>query len=122
MPMRSGLLFALLLTLCLALPASAAFKGPGSPAAAKPGPMTVAEALKATDGTRCVLEGALVEKINRDTYLFQDATGRIQVEIDPDVFGVEVTPANTVRLFGKVDTQSRGRESEVDVKRLELVK
>lgn len=105
----------------LAFPAMAAFSGPGAQAPAAASTMTVAQALKAYDDTRCVLEGSIVEKLTHDTYVFQDATGRMSVEIDRDVFGAEVTPANKVRIYGTVDTK-KNRPSEVDVKRLEIVK
>ena len=115
--MRS-LFFALLLVI-LAIPAQAAFKGPG----AVEGVHTVAQALKAADHTPCILEGKIIEKVvgHSDKYIFQDSTGTMTVEIDDKVFaGRDVTPAMTVRAQGKVDAEALSK-NEVDVKHLEIL-
>ena len=118
---------ALLLSLALAIPAFAAFDGPGSPAGGfnGPGPKALTQAAQvadAPDDTPCVLEGNVLEKLRKDKYLFQDASGRVTVEIDGKVFGGNtVTPESRVKLTGEVEHKRRGG-NEVDVHRLELVK
>ena len=94
------------------------FQGPSAVYAAN----TVAEALKARDDTPCVLEGALLSRGARpDKYVFQDSTGTITVEIDDEIFmGRIVTPENTVRLHGEVDTKF-ARKAEIEVDRLEVI-
>ncbi len=107
----------LLLLLWTAVPAFAGFTGPGST-----GVSTAAAALKAADNAVCTLEGTLTRQIRADHYLFKDASGEMEVEIDENVFaGQEVTPATRVRLHGKVDV-STTKGVKVDVKRLEIVR
>ena len=125
------ILIASALTLVLAAPAFAAFEGPS--AAAQPGGFkgpgaassvdTVAKALEARDESPVVLEGRIVSAAKEhEEYVFQDKTGKIIIEIDDDLFhGRTVTPENTIRLWGEVDTKF-GRDSEVEVDRFEIVK
>jgi uncharacterized protein (TIGR00156 family) len=125
------ILIASALTLILAAPAFAAFegpvssaqsgsfKGPGAVAAAD----TVAKALKARDESPVVLEGRILSAAKEhEEYVFQDRTGKIIIELDDDLFqGRTVTPENTIRIWGEVDTKL-GRDSEVEVDRFEIVK
>ena len=126
------LLIASALTLLLAAPASAAFvggpaapaqqggfKGPGAQTAVD----TVAKALKAKDETPVVLEGRILSAgPEREEYVFQDATGKIVIELDDELFhGRTVTPGNVVRIWGEVDTKL-ARDSEVEVDRFDIVK
>lgn len=125
------LLIASALTLILAAPASAAFEGPAS--SAQPGGFkgpgaaaaadTVAKALEARDESPVVLEGRILSAGPEDEeYVFQDSTGKIVVEIDDDLFhGRTVTPENTVRIWGEVDTKF-GRDSEIEVDQFEIVR
>lgn len=113
------ILMALLLSFTLAVPALAAFEGPGSAVQVK----TVAQALQAADDAPCVLEGAIVEKVtgSDDNYVFQDASGRIVVDIDSKIFsGRTVTPNSKIRLTGKVDKKTL-KPNEVDVKALDVL-
>ena len=126
------ILIASALTLVLAAPAFAAFEGgpaapaqrggfqgPGSVASAD----TVDKALKARDESPVVLEGRILSAAKeREEYVFQDKTGKIIIELDDDLFhGRTVTPENTIRIWGEVDTKF-GRDSEVEVDRFEIVK
>ena len=126
------ILIASALTLVLATPAFAAFES-GSAAPAQAGGFqgpgaaasvdTVAKALKAQDESPAVLEGRILSAAKeREEYVFQDKTGKIIIELDDDLFhGRTVTPENTIRIWGEVDTKF-GRDSEVEVDRFEIVK
>ena len=126
------ILIASALTLVLAAPAFAAFEG-GSAAPAQAGGFqgpgavasvdTVAKALKAQDESPAVLEGRILSAAKEhEENVFQDKTGKIIIELDDDLFhGRTVTPENTIRIWGEVDTKF-GRDSEVEVDRFEIVK
>ena len=82
---------------------------------------TLEQALDARDDTPAILEGHVVERVGKDKYVFQDATGKITVEIDHKVFGARiVTPQTRVRLSGEVDSEFF-RRNEVDVDVLEIL-
>lgn len=121
------LIIASALVLLLSAPASAAFvtvaqfggfKGPNTVVEVD----TVAKALKASDEAPCVLEGKIISAgPKRDGYVFEDATGKITIELDAKLFqGRTVTPENKVRLYGEVDTKT-SRPSEVDVEWFEVL-
>lgn len=123
------LLLILLLATFMALPAQAAFEGPGSPnqtgagAADKSRTQTVRQALAMPDDAHVVLTGKIVEQIvgSDDDYIFRDETGQIRVDIDKELFqGRQVTPANVVRISGEID-KDMGKAAEVDVKSLEIL-
>ena len=130
-PMR--LLLSCVMVLALAVPAMAAqggFQGPGQAPGGFQGPTsgvqadTVAKALKAWDDAPVMLTGHIVERVagSDDKYNFRDATGTIVVEIDHEVFaGRTVTPADRVRLSGKLDKEMMD-PTKVDVKVLENLK
>ena len=127
-------LIASLALVLLALPAHAAFTGPGSAPAegqqagfSGPGaPATLQRAQQiasAADNTPAVLTGHLVEQVagSDDTFYFEDASGRVLVEIDQKVFGNQtVTPKDKVRLHGKVDKDVM-EKTKLDVKMLEVL-
>jgi uncharacterized protein (TIGR00156 family) len=126
------ILLASALALLLATPAVAAFEaGSAAPAQAggfqgpgvKTAVNTVAKALKAADESPVMLEGRIISAgPEREGYVFQDSTGKIVIEIDDDLFhGRTVTPENTIRLWGEVDTKL-ARDSEVEVDRFDIVK
>lgn len=123
-------LLSFLLALLLAVPAQAAFDGPGGGAGGFQGPMsgvqadTVKKALDASDDTPVMLTGNITERQagSDDKYLFKDSTGQVVVDIDHKVFaGRTVTPQTRVRLSGKVDKDLMG-PTEIDVKILEVLK
>ncbi len=112
-------LLALFMIAVLSAPAYAAFKGPGTQT---PG-TTVAQAKSMRDDSRVALVGNIVAQVSGtdDKYIFRDATGEILVDIDyKDFGGQDVTPANTVRIYGEVEKEF-GRAPEIDVKRLEVL-
>ena len=81
----------------------------------------VAGAMTAADDTPVVLEGQIVKRLKHEQYLFKDASGTIEVEIDDDKWPQQqVSETATVRLTGEVDVHHDRRDVEVD--RVELVK
>ena len=125
------ILIASALALVFAAPAFAAFEGPAASVQSGsfkgPGAVTavdtVAKALEASDESPVVLEGRILSAAKEhEEYVFQDSTGKIIIELDDDLFhGRTVTPENTIRIWGEVDTKL-GRDSEVEVDRFEIVK
>lgn len=115
----------------MAAPALAAFEGPGSkgnPGGGFSGPITatdestVKSAKELPDDTRVILTGNIISQTGKEHYIFRDATGDIRVDIDKKRFqGQSVTPDTKVRIFGKVD-KDFGKEVEIDVKQLEVLK
>lgn len=108
----------LALALFLAVPAQAAFTGPGAGGAS-----TTVQAIKSMrDDSHVVLTGHIVSRIGGEKYVFKDSTGEITVEIDDKYFyGRDISPNDTVRIMGEVD-KDFGRAPEIDVKSLEIVK
>ena len=121
------LIIASALTLVLSAPASAAVVG-SSHFGGFSGPATVvdvdtvAKALQANDEAPVILEGRIISAgPKRDSYIFQDSTGQIGIDLDGKLFrGRTVTPDHTVRIYGEVETKL-SRDSEVDVERFEIL-
>ena len=121
------LIIASALTLILTAPASAAivgssnfggFKGPDTAVDVD----TVAKALQAKDESPVILEGNIISAgPKRDGYVFQDSTGKINIALEGKLFqGRTVTPKDTVRIYGEVETK-HSRDSEIDVERFEIL-
>lgn len=73
------------------------------------------------DDTKVTLEGYIVKEIRSEHYLFKDATGEIEVEIDSEDFrSVKVTSNDKVRIVGEVDKERT--LTMIDVDYIELVK
>lgn len=74
------------------------FNGPG------PDLATVAEVSKMKDDARVSLQGNLVKHLGDEVYLFQDATGAIEVEIEAEAWrGISVKPEDLIVISGEVD-------------------
>lgn len=87
---------------------SGGFAGPSSNVA------TAASAKSMRDDTWVTLRGNIVERVSDDLYLFKDATGTINVEIDHKRWkGLTVTPKDTVEIQGEVDKDWNSVEIEV---------
>ncbi len=81
---------------------------------------TVESAKSLRDDTRVTLRGNIVERISDDLYVFKDASGTINVDIDHKRWnGVTVTPKDTVEIQGEVDKD--WNSVEIDVKQIRKV-
>ncbi len=120
------ILVASVLSLLLCAPAVAApdngQSGYSGPAIGGAGVTTVAQAKRARDDTRCVLEGRVIGALPKhEHYMFEDRTGKIEVSIDDKLFiGRSLTPNQTVRLYGEVE-QEVFKATEIDVDRFEIL-
>ncbi len=95
-----------------AKPEKGGFTGPG------PKTMTVEEVKKLPDDTHVRLQGAIVQHLGGNDYMFKDATGTIPVEIDQKKWrGQEVGDNDTVTIDGEVDVDAK-KGIEVDVKHI----
>ncbi|WP_225781595.1 NirD/YgiW/YdeI family stress tolerance protein [Xenophilus sp. Marseille-Q4582] len=98
--------------------AAAAPAAPGGYAGPSSVPlMTVKQLLDAgKDDQHARLQGRIVSHDGGDRYTFEDATGRITVEIDDEDFpaGQTVSAQQRVELLGEFDKGLRKTEFEVD--------
>ncbi|EPJ7088222.1 YgiW/YdeI family stress tolerance OB fold protein [Citrobacter amalonaticus] len=93
---------------------SGGFQGPNGSST------TVESAKSLRDDTWVTLRGNIVERISDDLYLFKDATGTINVDIDHKRWnGVTVTPQDTVEIQGEVEKD--WNSVEIDVKQISKV-
>ncbi|WLI75768.1 YgiW/YdeI family stress tolerance OB fold protein [Kosakonia sp. H02] len=93
---------------------SGGFTGPNGSKA------TVESAKSLRDDAWVSLSGNIVERISDDTYLFKDATGTINVEIDQKRWkGLSVGPQDKVEIQGEVDKD--WNSVEIDVKEIRKV-
>ena len=90
-------------------------------AAEQGGSVTTVESAKSLrDDTWVTLRGNIVERISDDLYVFKDASGTINVDIDHKRWnGVTVTPKDTVEIQGEVDKD--WNSVEIDVKQIRKV-
>ncbi len=110
--------FLFLLILFFAVPALAGFQGPGATGKVQ----TVKEASALPDDARVVLEGNVIRQLRHEHYIFKDASGEIEVEIDDDELkGIEINPQTRVRIAGEIDRE-HDRPARVDVDRVEIMK
>ena len=73
------------------------FNGPG------PDIVTVQQLENASDKTMVALKGNIVQYLGGKYYVFKDATGTINVTIgEKHFFGLQIAPADTVLIYGKV--------------------
>lgn len=77
--------------------------------------VTVKQVNEMRDDVPVIVKGHIVQRMGKDKYLFEDATGSISVEIDDDDWrGQTVAPADTVKLYGEVDRGLFTTEIDVD--------
>ncbi len=114
---------ALLSLTAIASTAMAQYTGPGArDEAALATLRTVAAVLEApVDDQQVVLTGTIVQQTGRETFLFRDGTGEIQVEIDREDFppGKSIGADTRVVIHGEVDTRAL-RAPEIDVEQIRL--
>ncbi|WP_039056956.1 YgiW/YdeI family stress tolerance OB fold protein [Enterobacter sp. Bisph1] len=81
---------------------------------------TVQSAKSLRDDTWVTLRGNIIERISDDTYLFKDATGTINIDINSKRWnGVTVGPQDSVEIVGEVDKD--WNSVEIDVKEISKV-
>lgn len=98
--------------------AQAQYTGPGTVRS----PSSLTELLQnPTDGQSVQLRGRLLQKLNRDKYLFSDGKSQIRVEIDADVFPKQAIDDKTeIEITGEVEKDFM-ETPEIDVDRAEVV-
>ncbi|WP_239043216.1 YgiW/YdeI family stress tolerance OB fold protein [Citrobacter freundii] len=75
---------------------------------------------KMNDGAWVKLRGNIVERLSGDHYLFRDASGTIDVEIDHKYWnGVTASPQDKVEIQGKIDKE--WNQVNVDVKQISKI-
>lgn len=98
--------------------APAGYTGPSSV------PLMSAKALldKGKDDQHARLQGKLLSHKGGDDYEFADASGKITVEIEPELFpaGVSIDHNTVVELSGEFDKETFG-ESSFEVKQIKVV-
>ncbi len=68
------------------------------------------------------MEGKVIEQINKDTFWFEDKTGKVLIEIEKKHFPSFQFDQNTlIRIVGEVDYDVL-EEVEVEVENIELVR
>ena len=77
---------------------------------------------EAADAAPVTLKGRLVEALGDNEYVFEDATGTVQVEIDEAVFGPDEFQAGLeIEIVGEVDKADQDDVVEIDVESVNMV-
>ncbi|WAH54198.1 YgiW/YdeI family stress tolerance OB fold protein [Pseudescherichia vulneris] len=80
-------------------------------------PTTAAKAKDLKDDSWVKLRGNITERLSDDRYVFRDASGTVNVEIEQKRWnGQNVTPQDQVEIQGKVDKD--WNEFEIEVKQI----
>jgi len=80
-------------------------------------PTTAAKAKDLQDDSWVKLRGNITERLSDDRYVFRDASGTVNVEIEQKRWnGQNVTPQDQVEIQGKVDKD--WNEFEIEVKQI----
>ena len=81
---------------------------------------TVAELSQKKDDDKVILVGHLVQQTAPELYLFKDATGLIEVEIEAeDLQGISTPVTGKVKIFGELEKED-GKQ-RIEVEHLELL-
>ncbi|MEZ9199405.1 YgiW/YdeI family stress tolerance OB fold protein [Shewanella sp. 10N.286.54.B9] len=113
--MKKVLSGSIILSAVLTMPAMAAYNGPSVTRHAS----IAADAANAKDDTPVELTGYLVQNLGDEKYLFRDASGDVEVEIDNALWReMDVSSDTKVTLIGEVDDEWQGIEIEIDSMRL----
>ncbi|MEX3018188.1 YgiW/YdeI family stress tolerance OB fold protein [Kluyvera sp. STS39-E] len=81
---------------------------------------TSANAKSMRDDTWVTLRGNIIERISDDLYIFKDASGTVNVDIDHKRWnGQTITPQDVVEIQGEVDKD--WNSVEIDVKQIRKV-
>jgi len=82
---------------------------------------TVEKAKSLSDDTWVTMRGKIESRIGGDHYIFRDASGTINIDIDHKRWnGQTITPQDTVEIQGEVDKD--WNSVEIDVKQITKVK
>ena len=77
--------------------------------------VTVNQVKEMRDDVPVIVKGHIIQRMGDEKYLFEDSTGSVTVEIDDkDWRGQTITPSDTVKLFGEVDSGWFNTEIDVD--------
>ncbi len=83
--------------------------------------MTVEQVRTQNDDTPVVLQGYLLRQNGENSYVFQDTTGTINLEIDAEDWGgLTVSPTDMVEIWGEVDRNGTSM-IEVDVSTIKKI-
>lgn len=115
----------------IVLAQTSGYSGPSAKAAAPAGykgptnvPLTTAKQLldKGKDDQHVKVQGKLLSHKGGDDYEFADASGKMTVEIEPELFpqGATVDQNTVVELIGEFDKETFG-ESTLDVQQIRVV-
>lgn len=86
------------------------FSGPSQQAV-----VTVARVKDMRDDAKVILQGHIKQHKHGEIYVFEDATGRIDVDIDDEDWGgQQIGPDDRVEIRGEVDKGLRKLEIDVD--------
>lgn len=90
----------------------------------KPNIVSVKEALSAKDDTAVVLKGSIIERLDDDDFMFQDASGKVRIEIEKEILfnmsDANISPADELIIEGKLDKEILGK-SKIEVYNLYIV-
>ncbi|WP_109077171.1 YgiW/YdeI family stress tolerance OB fold protein [Aggregatibacter kilianii] len=72
------------------------------------------------DDQYIILQGNIVKQVGKEDFIFKDASGEIQVEIERKAWhGQDISPSDEVKLYGEVDKS--WDKTEVDIDRVEKI-
>ncbi len=98
-----------------AIASLAAYAGPGNMNNNMMEVVTVEQVRGMTDNSPVIIRGYLLRKNGENSYVFQDNTGTINLEIDEEDWGgLTVAPTDFVEVWGEVDKNGTSM-IEVDV-------
>jgi uncharacterized protein (TIGR00156 family) len=81
---------------------------------------TVQMLAKMNDDDKVILEGHLIKNLGEHLYLFEDATGKVKIEITVEQFKAEsFSPKNRMRVIGEIDKETS--EVTIDIESIERV-
>lgn len=127
----TALTAALIASPAIVLAQTSGYTGPSAKAAAPAGykgptnvPLVTAKQLldKGKDDQHVRVQGKLLNHKGGDDYEFADASGKMTVEIEPELFpqGAAVDQNTVVELIGEFDKETFG-ESTLDVQQIKVV-
>jgi len=116
--MKKSLGIATLAALLFSTPGMAAYTGPVKTSAPL---VTAKKAAVMKDDANVCLEGNIVGQLREEHYLFRDASGTLDVEIEEHLWnGISVGQDTPVRLYGEVEREKGS--AGVEAYRIEVVK